>query len=101
MDSVIHYDAPDAVAALSRLAERTSTSMVFTFAPRTALLSLMWTVGKVFPRGDRSPAIVPVAPEQLRAMMVAHPGLKDWQWGRSERISSGFYTSQATEWKRT
>lgn len=101
MDSVIHYDAPDAVEALAKLAERTSTSMVFTFAPRTALLSLMWTVGKLFPRGDRSPAIVPVAPEQLRSLMAAHPGLKDWQWGRSERIASGFYTSQATEWKRS
>ena len=32
MDSVIHYRTEDAVEALSRLAERTSTSMVFTFA---------------------------------------------------------------------
>ena len=100
MDSVIHYDAPDAVAALARLAERTSTSMVFTFAPRTALLSMMWTVGKLFPRGDRSPAIVPVKPETLKALMNANAGLQGWEWNRSERIASGFYTSQATEWRR-
>ena len=41
MDSIIHYDTEDAVNALAQLAERTSQSIVFTFAPRTPMLALM------------------------------------------------------------
>ena len=56
MDSLIHYSAPDAVRALAALAARTERSMLLTFAPRTALLSVMHAVGRLFPRGDRAPA---------------------------------------------
>ena len=56
----------------------------------------MHKAGKLFPRGDRSPAIVPVAPARLRADLAA--ALPAWQAGRSERVASGFYTSQACEW---
>ena len=35
-------------------------SIVFTFAPRTPALSVMHAVGRLFPRGDRAPAIEPV-----------------------------------------
>ncbi|MFO1273741.1 MAG: magnesium protoporphyrin IX methyltransferase [Rubrivivax sp.] len=100
MDSLIHYRAEDAVRALSRLADRTGDSMLFTFAPRTPLLAAMWTVGRLFPRGDRAPAIEPVAPEKLAALMAADGGLAGWQAGRSDRVAVGFYTSQATEWRR-
>jgi magnesium-protoporphyrin O-methyltransferase len=48
------------VAALSRLAERTRRSIVFTAAPRTPLTLLMLGMGKLFPRSDRSPAIEPM-----------------------------------------
>jgi hypothetical protein len=34
---------------------------VFTHAPSTLLLEIMHAVGKLFPRGDRSPAIQPVS----------------------------------------
>ena len=53
MDSVIHYETKDAVAALSRLAERTSTSIAFTFAPRTPLLAVMISVGRLLPRTNQ------------------------------------------------
>jgi magnesium-protoporphyrin O-methyltransferase len=56
---------------------------------------LMKTVGKLFPRGDRSPAIVPLAESRLRRDLAqALPG---WRVGRTTRIASGFYTSQAME----
>jgi magnesium-protoporphyrin O-methyltransferase len=78
-------------------AERAQGSMIFTFAPSTPLLMAMFTAGRLFPRGDRSPAIVPVAEARLRRMVGADPGLARWQAGRTQRISSGFYTSQAFE----
>ena len=88
----------DAVAALSRLAERTSSSIVFTFAPRTPLLGAMISVGRLFPRGDRAPWLNPMAADTLEAMRAQDPVLSRWQAGRTERVSSGFYKSQAMEW---
>ena len=71
--------------------------MVFTFAPRTAPLAAMHAIGKLFPRGDRSPAIEPVSPRQLSERLSQSRALFDWRQGRTERVSSGFYTSQAME----
>ena len=97
MDSVIHYSTEDAVAALSKLAQRTSGSIVFTFAPRTPLLSTMIAVGRLFPRGDRAPWLNPMAAARLQTLMQGDATLRHWQSSRTERISSGFYTSQALE----
>ena len=100
MDSLIHYRAHDVVAALSRLAARTRHSIVFTAAPRTPATMAMLTMGKLFPRSDRSPAIEPIAPAELRRLMAADASLADWHTGRYENIAAGFYKSQAMEWKR-
>jgi magnesium-protoporphyrin O-methyltransferase len=97
MDSLIHYDAPDAVRVLQSLAARTRRSMVFTFAPANPLLLAMHAVGRMFPRGDRAPAIEPVAEGALRRMLATDDGLARWSAARTRRISSGFYTSQALE----
>lgn len=99
MDSLIHYGADDAVRVVQGWSQRTRGSMAFTFAPSTPLLMAMFTVGRLFPRGDRSPAIVPVAERTLRRMVGSEPGLARWQAARTQRISSGFYTSQAFELK--
>ena len=101
MDSIIHYSPEDAVAALAQLAERTASTIHFTFAPRTPLLALMISVGRLFPRGNRAPWLEPMAAEKIAALMAAHPGLAGWQSGRTQRVSSGFYQSQAMEWSRT
>lgn len=100
MDSLIHYRAHDVVAALARLAARTRHSIVFTAAPRTPATMAMLTMGKLFPRSDRSPAIEPIAPAELRRLMAADASLADWHTGRYENIAAGFYKSQAMEWKR-
>jgi magnesium-protoporphyrin O-methyltransferase len=100
MDSLIHYRAPDVVAALSKLAARTHRSIVFTAAPRTPATLAMLHVGKLFPRSDRSPAIEPVSPTELRRLMSADASLAAWHSGRFENISGGFYKSQALEWTR-
>lgn len=100
MDSVIHYQTEDAVNALARLAHRTRTSILFTFAPRTPLLAAMITVGRMFPRGDRAPWLEPMAEGNITRLMAKHPALQGWQAKRSRRVSSGFYKSQAMEWLR-
>ncbi len=95
MDSLIHYREADLVAALAQLGERTSQSMLFTFVPRTPLLFAMYQAGKLFPRSDRSPRLVPLGEEQLRARLARD--LPEWRVARSERVSSGFYISHAIE----
>jgi magnesium-protoporphyrin O-methyltransferase len=97
MDSLIHYPAPEIVRALEALGARARGSILFTFAPRTALLAAMHAAGKLFPRGDRSPAIVPVAHARLEAMLRR---IEDRLPARSARVASGFYTSHALEWAR-
>lgn len=101
MDSIIHYRTEDAVSALAKLAERTSSSILFTFAPRTPLLAFMIAVGRIFPRGNRAPWLEPMAAERIAALMVDHPALANWAPARTQRISSGFYQSQAMEWRKS
>jgi len=100
MDSVIHYNATDAVKVLTQLASKVSTSIVFTFAPRTPLLSVMHAAGSLFPRGDRAPSIEPIGEEKLFRQLDTAESLRAWQRGRGHRVKSGFYTSQACELRR-
>jgi len=91
MDSLLYYDRPDLVAALEGLAAR-APQVVFTVAPRTALLLAMWGMGKLFPRADRSPAMVPQDAARLAAEV---PGLS-----RIGRVTSGFYIAECLEVRR-
>lgn len=100
MDSLIHYQAHDITRTLAALAGRTNCSILFTFAPSSPLLATMHAVGRVFPRGNRAPAIEPVAEATLRRLIAAEAGLSGWRLARSERIQTGFYTSQALELDR-
>ncbi|RPF71769.1 magnesium protoporphyrin IX methyltransferase [Aurantiacibacter spongiae] len=100
MDSLIHYDRRDIVGALAGLAERTERSILFTIAPGTPLLTAMHSVGQLFPRGNRSPALSPIAPARLEQTIASDGVLSGWTLSFSERIKSGFYTSQAMELTR-
>jgi magnesium-protoporphyrin O-methyltransferase len=97
MDSLIHYRAEDMVRAVSQLAGRTRLGALFTFAPRTPALAAMHAVGRLFPRSDRAPAIVPVAEHKVRLLLSGTPEMRAWRQGRTKRIARGFYTSQAME----
>ena len=97
MDSLIHYPIRDVVATLGSLAERTQYGMLFTFAPRTRALMLMHGLGKLFPAGQRSPAIEPAGELALHRLLAGHDSLRHWRTGRTRRIDSGFYISQALE----
>ena len=92
MDSLIYYTVPDIGRILDGLAPRLSGNMVFTVAPRTPLLMAMWRVGKLFPRADRSPTMVPHRAATIAAQTKG-------RLRRIERVSSGFYISQALEFR--
>ena len=94
MDSLIYYTGPDIRAALTTLGARTSENIVFTVAPRTPLLMAMWNVGKIFPRSDRSPVMIPHAPRALQRELGDNGTLRNLG-----RVSRGFYISQALEYR--
>jgi magnesium-protoporphyrin O-methyltransferase len=95
MDSLIHYKAFDIVAVIRSLSERTSGSMVFTFAPQTPLLMVALGMGRLFPSSDRSPAIIPVRDRLLRTLIKN--AVPTATLGRDHKVSAGFYTSHALE----
>jgi magnesium-protoporphyrin O-methyltransferase len=97
MDSLIHYRLPDMVAMIEKLAARSRAGVHFTYAPKTPALTLMWGVGKLFPRGDRSPAIEPAARGALLTAIAGKPELSGWRPGRDAQIATGFYISHAQE----
>jgi magnesium-protoporphyrin O-methyltransferase len=97
MDSLIHYRPADTCRIMAGLAARTNEALLVTFAPKTPVLSAMHAVGRFFPRGDRAPAIEPVGEGKLRRLLAADEGFESWRLGRSRRVASGFYTSQALE----
>jgi magnesium-protoporphyrin O-methyltransferase len=97
MDSLIHYSAADCVGAVAALAARTGGSVVYTFAPRTPALTVMHAVGRLFPRSERAPAIQPISESLMQAMLASAKGLNGWRPGRTRRVASGFYKSQAME----
>lgn len=90
MDSLIYYGPTDIRAAIAKLSAR-SNHVVYTVAPKTALLMAMWYAGRAFPRSDRSPTMVPHAPAKLA---------RDTHGLRIGRISKGFYISEALEVRR-
>ena len=59
MDSLIYYSLNDLSRILIGLKQRTTKEVIFTVAPRTKLLLVMWYLGKLAPKGDKSPVMVP------------------------------------------
>lgn len=97
MDSLIHYRLSDMVDMIARLAAKADKGLHFTFAPRTTALAAMHMIGKLFPRGDRSPGIVPHVHEKLVDAVKHDRRMNGWRFGRDQRIGSGFYISHAQE----
>jgi magnesium-protoporphyrin O-methyltransferase len=92
MDSLIYYDATDIGAVLRKLGTRTSQAVIFTVAPRTPFLMSFYTLGKLFPRADRSPTMIPHALPHLS--QATGGGIT-----KIARISSGFYISECLEYR--
>jgi magnesium-protoporphyrin O-methyltransferase len=90
MDSLIYYTAPDIADIMAKLTPRVGRAIVFTVAPRTPVLMAMFNAGKLFPRKDRSPIMVPHAFDTLA--QVIGPKLH-----KINRVSRGFYISECLE----
>jgi len=95
MDVLIHYEADEIAAATAQLAKRARHSFAFTFAPGTPLLRTARAVGRMFPRSDRSPTIIPVGHGHLKANLAR--SVPSARLGRDLRVSRGFYISHAQE----
>jgi magnesium-protoporphyrin O-methyltransferase len=93
MDSLIYYSDAELAHLLGLLRGRTSGTIAFTLPPRTPLLMAMWRLGKMFPRADRSPVMVPHSPARVASALKAErvPG----HLAERERVTSGFYISTA------
>lgn len=89
MDSMIYYEAPALVSMLEAASPRLPGGLVFTVAPRTPMLMVMWRMGKLFPRSDRSPVMVPHSLSHLSRT------LRTGRLDEVGRVNSGFYISQA------
>lgn len=100
MDSIIHYQPKDMANAIAALQSRTKggdSRVLFTFAPRTPALMLLKTFGKIFPRGDRSPAIEPIEESYIRWFLRDMPEMKGTVVVNTQQILTRFYKSQAME----
>lgn len=97
MDSLIHYRGSDMTAMLAGLAANVDGKIVFTFAPKTPLLAAMHAAGSLFPRGDKAPAIEPIAERAIKRRIASSDDLAGWNIGRTHRVKTGFYISQALE----
>jgi magnesium-protoporphyrin O-methyltransferase len=98
MDSIIHYPTKDMINIIEALSRMATKAMIFSYPPRTIPLAVLWGVGKLFPRGDKSPAIEPQPPKKLRAALASIEGV---ELGRTHRVATGFYISEAQELLRT
>lgn len=98
MDSLIHYDEADMVRVLESWSQRTAHSMLLTFAPRNPMLAAMRVVGRLLPQSNRAPWIEPIHRTSLLARLSRH--VPQFEAARTQRIASGFYTSQALELRR-
>ena len=91
MDSLIYYSAADIAGLLGRMAKRVDGKIIFTLPPRTSLLMAMFRAGKLFPRADRSPQMVPHRAAGV-ASALRDAGVKG-RLREIERVKSGFYIS--------
>ena len=100
MDSLIHYPHADIARALAGLAERADHSVLATVAPRTRMLAAMHAIGRIFPRGNRAPALEPVDAERLMRRLGTGALPAGFTPRLLERVESGFYISQPLELAR-
>jgi len=100
MDCFIHYPLRETLAALRAIEGAVAGAVLLTVAPWTPLLGLMHGVGKVFPRSDRAPAIIPVRDDKLRKGVAGPWGPGSLVLDRSATVHTGFYISRALELRK-
>ena len=94
MDSLIHYSTEDVMSSLVDFSKRTNISVLFTIIPSTFVLRTKLHLGKLFPKSERSPEVVPIGRGQLRRLEALDV---DASLEKIKRIKSFFYVSEAWE----
>ena len=94
MDSLIHYSTEDVTLSLVDFSKRANISVLFTIIPSTFVLRTKLRLGKLFPKSERSPEVVPIGWGQLRRLeaLEVNASLE-----KIKRIKSFFYVSEAWE----
>ena len=94
MDSLIHYSTEDVISSIADFSNRANNSVLFTVIPSTFVLGTKLRLGKLFPKSERSPEVVPIEwgqLEQLEALKI------NASLTKIKRIKSFFYVSEAWE----
>ena len=94
MDSLIHYSTDDVISSLVDFSKRANISVLFTIIPSTFVLRTKLHLGKLFPKSERSPEVVPIGWRQVRKL-EAHELNASLE--KIKRIKSFFYVSEAWE----
>lgn len=97
MDCFIHYPLRETLEALRGVEAHTRRGILLTVAPWTPLLGVMHAVGRLFPRGDRAPGIVPLREGPLRDGLAGPWGPTTLRLARSGVVHRGFYISRGVE----
>ena len=94
MDSLIHYSTEDVISSIVEFSERANNSVLFTIIPNTFVLRTKLSLGKYFPKSERSPEVVPIQGGQLQKLEVLK---SNTSLEKIKRIKSFFYVSEAWE----
>ena len=70
VDVLIHYPLPEALRMLTHLSQLAEERLIFTFAPKTVLLSLLKGVGQFFPGASKATRAYQHPEAQLRALLT-------------------------------
>ena len=94
MDSLIHYSPEDVISSIAEFSKRANYSVLFTVIPSTFALRTKLSLGKYFPKSERSPEVVPIEWGQLRQLedLKINACLE-----KIKRIKSFFYVSEVWE----
>ena len=100
MDSLIHYQENDMLKALNQLSIRAERKICFTIVPKTFLLSAKLLLGQIFPKGDKSPAVVPVNQKKLIKSAFEFSNLFSGTFQKVKSVRTGFYAADVLEFKK-
>ncbi|OYT72431.1 MAG: magnesium protoporphyrin IX methyltransferase [Chloracidobacterium sp. CP2_5A] len=94
LDSLIYYAEDDLVQLLQHLGKRARVALYFTFTPSTVFFEVMHAVGKLFPKGNASPAIAQIKAKRLYKRLEKEIPLR---LAQTTHINSSFYQTTLVE----
>ncbi|WP_448562955.1 magnesium protoporphyrin IX methyltransferase [Trichothermofontia sp.] len=93
LDVLIHYPQAHAIAMIEYLASLAESRLIFSFAPKTFLLSILKKIGEFFP----GPSKTTRAYQHREADIVRELAARGWRVERNAMIQTRFYFSRLLE----